>query len=486
MNFMRAFIAEYLEQNGYSCCEVNFVQAAFKQQPANFVNNIGYNLMYEAIGYKLKDGMTWEKLLKEKHRMPNKKTPGYYEAQSYITGYWGTITTIPAPAYQKYLYDYFDRVKIYFDIISQSFFVRPFDKQQNYPPDEVADKRTAQKLQKVCYREKWSSPLYRDDLYEKYVYNPDYFMLNGIYYYKICHEPYVQKEHALPENASGFVEDFRISASKVLSPEEILDVMDKHNVSDIAAINLHPSALKKLFCEAGSIYFKTPPPVFYTGNVLELTTELKLGITKLAKATALGFQSIQNTLSDLSVQWIETYSGLCQQQINNFSPHLSLERREKQKNIQQYLDKCSDTLARPSQLASMLIGIMPEGHSLSTIFAVEDQYNEAVKKAASLTEKRIYERRTQMENTPTASEQKIMSIISERDSMIAKTRQIMQQGGNTVDEINKVITNINQQYCNTIVFTADMMCLADILNIMKEQKHILSLEDIQQLNKITQ
>ena len=55
---MRAFLSKYLRDNGYYCCDVFFAQVRFKPEnkPKCFDNSLGYNLVYETIAYKPKQG----------------------------------------------------------------------------------------------------------------------------------------------------------------------------------------------------------------------------------------------------------------------------------------------------------------------------------------------------------------------------------------------------------------------------------------------
>lgn len=363
MAFMRAFISEYLHQNGYSCCNVNFVQARFRKQPEEFANNVGYNLMYEAIGYKLKPGISWQQLI-EKRSLYKGDTDSSESNNDYLE----SLNFIPKGDIYFYrnLYTYFERIKIYFDISAQKFFVRPLNRRYEEKPYRATEhpikeeENTPTLLERTWYRDNWSSLMYFDELYQTRVYYPDYFELNGTYYYKICHEPYVQSEHRLPEKPTEFIDKLMLCPSKVLSPEEIVETLytKQDKTEDIDKQKFYPHCLMDAFNLPIPADLATQPAAFYTANVLELTIELKQGIAAMAKATALGFKSIQNTLSDLSEQWIKSYKHLCQQHINEFSLNLGQERREKEAAIKNYLDYCRETLDEPTRLAGMLIDIL--------------------------------------------------------------------------------------------------------------------------------
>lgn len=65
--FMRACLSKYLCDNGYYCCDVFFAQVRFKsnKQPKSFQNDLGFNLVYETLAYKPKDGWDWKRLAEE-------------------------------------------------------------------------------------------------------------------------------------------------------------------------------------------------------------------------------------------------------------------------------------------------------------------------------------------------------------------------------------------------------------------------------------
>ena len=354
--FMRACLSKYLYDSGYYCCDVFFAQVRFKsdKQPKSFQNDLGFNLVYEMLAYKPKDGWDWKRLAEEWFpsinlaKLPEQRDIDirtFVNLAPYETGdrYDRRAKYLKRKLDENLLWEdelaqKFDIIKVYFDILSGQFFFRPFEIKSFQPyfrgdrfdwgGDFVEGYRDKPNEKRAFC--KWLSRYYQDDWYEYCLYDPDYIKVGFNCVYKIGREPYYELLHKVEDkrqwskNEHLLVEDVPVSA--LLSPLEIVQTLywihtskwhrSYHRFMDVFDINELVSwgysdtswLWNERFINPNNDVYANRA-FFYTGNVLELTTELKVDIAnlrqdiyKLASATERGFSMLTGMMHDISRQ----------------------------------------------------------------------------------------------------------------------------------------------------------------------------------------
>lgn len=355
--FMRACLSKYLYDSGYYCCDIFFAQVRFKsdKQPKSFQNDLGFNLVYETLAYKPKDGWNWKRLTEEwfpsinQAKLPEQrdidirtfvKLVPYQSEDRYNPKAEQLQKKLDElPLWQDELAQKFDIIKVYFDILSGQFYIRPFDNQsfqQKFCDDRNEWYGLSNQYRKKANEQmmfcKWLSRYYLDDWYEHSVYDPDYIQIGVNCIYKITHEPYYEQQHKIQTKRSWSEKDEHlliedVPVSVLLSPLEIVQILYWINYSDWKSeqpfqfnnyfdidelIPWDHDDMNYLWTErfinpATDVYPNRA--LFYTANVLELTTELKMDIAslqkdvlKLALETEWRFAVVRGVLQDISKQ----------------------------------------------------------------------------------------------------------------------------------------------------------------------------------------
>lgn len=351
--FMRACLCKYLRDNGYYCCDVFFAQVRFKSDklPKYFQNDLGFNLVYETLAYKPKDGWNWERLTNEwfasinMAKLPEKLCTNiktFAELYPFKTSDVcdEVAETLHCCLDEKNLWEdelaqKFDIIKVYFDILSGQIFFRPFD-DQSFQQKFCDDRYKWYGLFNQCRKKaneqmmfcKWLSRYYLDDWYECSVYDPDYIQIGFNCIYKITHEPYYELQHIMvwsEKNQRLLIED--VPVSSLLSPLEIVQILYWVNHSDWQSEQLFQfnnyfdidelipwdhDEMNYLWTErfinpATDVYPNRA--FFYTANFLELTNEFKMNIASLQRDVLKfesdiewRFSSVQGVLQDILKQ----------------------------------------------------------------------------------------------------------------------------------------------------------------------------------------
>ena len=365
---MRAFLSKYLRDNGYYCCDVFFAQVRFKPEtkPKCFDNSLGYNLVYETIAYRPKSGWSWEKLVKDWYANIEKGSEPDDNLLSIIkyTPYDKIYPVKSSSSYKEWsessvsLNGKLEVIKVYFDVMSGQICFRDYAKTERNDVFENCRKLDVEKVNNF-YR--WMScdsgdeynrgkKKYEDSWYEECIYEPDCFNFGVVNLYKITHEPYYEKQYQFFDgkkyNEKRLI-NCDVQASSLLSLLEIIQYLYWHvyhknpkekNYDIDSYVNINePSGFwydkeRDFFYDAlGSIEtdslwidrFINPSTqeypnraLFYTTNVLELTTEMKIEFSKeisalrkdlseLTCTTALAVHSITYTVKNIYMRIFE-------------------------------------------------------------------------------------------------------------------------------------------------------------------------------------
>ncbi len=375
---MRAFLSKYLRENGYYCRDVFFVQVRFKPEtkPKFFDNSLGYNLVYETIAYRPKQGWSWEKLVKDWYAEIDESPEPEKDLLSIIKHlpYDHSCYAKFSASYQQWsesgvsLDGKLEVIKVYFDILSGQISFRDYaksgrnDEKKSYKCLDYDEQNNFYRWMSCGNGDKYNHDKnkYGDSWYEECIYEPDCFNLGVVNFYKITHEPYYEKQYQLfdGKNYDGKkVVDWDIQASSLLSPLEIIQYLywqvyqrnPKEKNYDIDSyLKVNEPSIKfekerdfswealgskendKLWIDR----FINPNTkkysnraLFYTTNVLELTTEMKIDFSKeiaslrkdlseFAEITTMSIKQITGALKDI---YLRMYYQQCMQIKNRWA-----------------------------------------------------------------------------------------------------------------------------------------------------------------------